>query len=147
MSIYYNHFGVIWILLILVQSGIGKTYYLLKKDFEDNPMSLGEGFSNEIILHSYPLIHQLTHYLMELIDIVIVALLFIYFGWVCSLLYIANAYIGRFIFYAFYTNSFFLGSFFISFSSFCNSKYVYLFYVRLILLSVITYNLLSIAKP
>jgi hypothetical protein len=143
MSIYFNHFGIIWIFLILVQGGIGKTYYLLKRTVEDSPMELGETFSNRMILDEHPGIHQLIHYIMELMNIGIVILLFINLNWVCSLFYILNVYIGRFVFYALYTNHFIIGSHYISLLSFSNSKYVYLFYIRFILLSIISYNLLT----
>lgn len=141
MTNYFNHFGIIWILLILVQNGIGKTYFLLKRTDEENPMTLGETFSNIIIFGKYPIFTQYVHYTMEILNFGIVVLLFINFSWVCSLLYIVNAYIGRFIFYTLYTNHFFIGSHFISFESLCNSKFVYLFYIRLLLVSVIFYKL------
>jgi len=144
MTEYYNHFGIIWILLILVQNGIGKTYFLLKSTDEENPMFLGETFSNSIIFGDYPIFTQYAHYAMEILNFGIVVLLFINFNWVCSLLYILNAYIGRFIFYALYTNQFFIGSLLISFENLCNSKFVYLFYIRLILVSVIFYKLFNI---
>lgn len=141
MSIYYNHFGVIWILLILVQGGIGKSYFLLKRTLIDNPMELGETFSNRMILDEYPVFTQYIHYIMEVVNIGIVILLFINFSWVCSLLYILNVLVGRFIAYALYKNVFRIGNFVICYENVCNSKYVYLFYLRFILLGVIFYNL------